>query len=305
MIKSIHFLLFITFFWNNLLSQTNAVNTNNDKGFIYLGALETAQTDSIKIVRVLFFKSGNEWHSLEKVIADSNLYPSLINWFIAFDGKEIGTFHSKIAPIKFKDALWTYPRDAYHSPVEKKLPTIGNPDSNFMSWSFEENYRPLVVVSKDNCNDPENWKPYLPNRTDISKIYPIYKEYILKRLNIDTLDILKLKYLKSYQSNTLNQLIQIGMITEINDAEYVQYPIWIYKSNAGEIRNLSKVIDYGFCQDEFEDDDLSSCTLVDAGDYDADGKTEVVFWSSRYNGDGYVLFYNDFNKMTDFVWSYH
>lgn len=305
MIKSIQFLIFITFFWINSFSQIKVVDIKQDTGNIYLGALETSQTETIKIVRILFYKSGNEWYSLEKAIADSNLYPASVKWFIAFDGKEIGTFHSKFEPLKFKDAPWTYPRDAYHSPLEKNLPTIGNPDIDFISWPFEKNYRPLIVVSEANCRDPQNWKPFQPNRDDIDKIYPIYKEYILNRLNIDTVNILKLKFRKSYQSNTLDQLIQIGMLMKINEAEYVQYSIWIYKSGGGELRNLSKVIDYEFCQDDFEDDDLSSCSLVDAGDYDGDGKSEIIFWSSRYNGDGYVLFYNDFTKMTDFVWSYH
>jgi hypothetical protein len=48
-----------------------------------------------------------------------------------------------------------------------------------------------------------------------------------------------------------------------------------------------------------------SLELVDAGDYDADGKSEVLFWSSGYNEDGYVLFYDGFARHEDFFWSYH
>jgi hypothetical protein len=45
--------------------------------------------------------------------------------------------------------------------------------------------------------------------------------------------------------------------------------------------------------------------LVDAGDYDNDGKSEVVFSIDRYNQGGYELFYYDFKKSAVFQFSYH
>ncbi len=36
--------------------------------------------------------------------------------------------------------------------------------------------------------------------------------------------------------------------------------------------------------------------LVDAGDYDGDGRSEVIFWFSGYNRDGYVLFTDDWTN---------
>jgi len=45
--------------------------------------------------------------------------------------------------------------------------------------------------------------------------------------------------------------------------------------------------------------------LVDAGDYDNDGKSEIVFSISRYNRGGYELFYDDFKGHTVFEFSYH
>jgi hypothetical protein len=46
-------------------------------------------------------------------------------------------------------------------------------------------------------------------------------------------------------------------------------------------------------------------TLVDAGDYDADGKSELVFSIDQDNRGGYQLFYRDFEKHSTFVFSYH
>ncbi len=236
--------------------------------------------------------------------SDNRIYPSGREWHIAFDNKNIGFLHSKREQIKFKDAPWTYPRDSYHSTIEKNLPTIGLRSVEFSSWANEKEYRPLIVVSHPNCNDPEKWTPFIPELSDLEKIFTIYKSYIEKIFpSLQNTQLRQLKYLKSYQSNTLNQLIQIGIRT--NENNEASYSVWIYKSKSGELINLSKIIDYSFSQGEFTDDDYSTNTLIDAGDYDNNGKSEIIFWSSRYNGDGYVMFFDDFTKMIDFTWSYH
>ena len=45
--------------------------------------------------------------------------------------------------------------------------------------------------------------------------------------------------------------------------------------------------------------------LLDAGDYDNDGRSEVVFVIEGYNRGGYELFYDDFRKHAIFEYSYH
>ncbi len=44
---------------------------------------------------------------------------------------------------------------------------------------------------------------------------------------------------------------------------------------------------------------------LDHGDFDNDGKDEFLFWTSRFNHDGYVLYYDDFRKVVSYLWSYH
>jgi hypothetical protein len=46
-------------------------------------------------------------------------------------------------------------------------------------------------------------------------------------------------------------------------------------------------------------------TLVDAGDYDGDGRSELVFAVVRYDLGGYELFHDDFRQRVLFSFHYH
>lgn len=45
--------------------------------------------------------------------------------------------------------------------------------------------------------------------------------------------------------------------------------------------------------------------LLNHGDYDDDGKDEYIFWSSIFNHDKFVLYYDNFNQTCEYSWSYH
>jgi hypothetical protein len=49
----------------------------------------------------------------------------------------------------------------------------------------------------------------------------------------------------------------------------------------------------------------SGVWLVDAGDYDNDGKSELIFSINREDEGGYEIWYDDFKKHTAFRFSYH
>ena len=83
----------------------------------------------------------------------------------------------------------------------------------------------------------------------------------------------------------------------MNDGEFVSKPFLLRaQSPLQSLRVPSK---------QGGDDDPLSLTLLDAGDYDGDGKSEVVFFLSGYNEDGYALFYDSFRKFVFHTWSYH
>lgn len=45
--------------------------------------------------------------------------------------------------------------------------------------------------------------------------------------------------------------------------------------------------------------------VVDAFDFDNDGRTEWLFSLSRYNEDGFILFFDAFRKSVQSTWHYH
>ena len=45
--------------------------------------------------------------------------------------------------------------------------------------------------------------------------------------------------------------------------------------------------------------------LVDAGDYDNSGSSEVLFSINGYNSGGYRLFYKNFTQSAEFLFHYH
>lgn len=296
------------------LFNTDLLHSQSAKN-IYLGVLETRRAgystalpdDSvqIKVERVLFRFQNNRWYSLENDIGNSSLYPSKQYWYIAFDGKLMGEFSSTKASLPFKDDPWTYPRDAFHIPQNKNLPTIGKASKEFTGWVFDDQPRPLVTISEPNYSDPEVWKPFNPGNEEMEALKSLYYNHA-DLLNLDRTDMSndsKLEFGKSYASSNADKLIQICEVHNYNGQKYVSDKVWFYKSHYGEIIDLSKAIDLPFRGSG--DSETSSLYVVDVGDYDNDGYSDVLFWIDRYDGNGYALFYNNFSNFVTFEWIYH
>jgi hypothetical protein len=97
----------------------------------------------------------------------------------------------------------------------------------------------------------------------------------------------------AYGSNKNSFLVEANLNTR--DCGYVDDPKdpmsapWFFVSPDGTVRRIG-----------------SFMSLLDAGDYDNDGKSEVVFLLSQgENTDGFVLFDASFEKQTSLLWHYH
>lgn len=187
-----------------------------------------------------------------------------------------------------KPLQWRIAFDGKYRGVLKNNPLkIQNKSKGFGGWCDVPSYRPLVLVSRKNFKDPQKWKPFVPQQNQVDRVLP----YLSKEVSPVKYRKKEIKVLKSYTSSTQKSLIQLGFDS---------------KGQSCESRPKELCSDYWFFMDDktvkFIGTDLE---LVDAGDYDDNGESEVLFWYSGYNKDGYRLFYENFNQSVELYESYH
>ncbi len=273
-----------------------------------IGALEDvppldSRSQHHRAVRVLFEKKGNEWQAfpdcpdVQCLSAVTTKYPHEVVWTVSFDGKNLGKI-TGTTPKKFN-----YYADIGLQEIssEVPIPVIGTRSRAFGGYTGAAIYRPLVTNSKPFVSDPDLWKrSNLPAGLSLRLRQEFRRHYgQLCRLGEDSASLKPLAYrneniriIQAYTSKTKWAIarLHLGGAIDCHDIE------------AGfEIDDGWFVIDP---QRNFRylDDGL---WLVDAGDYDNDGHSELVFAINRDNRGGYEVFYDDFKKRAIFEYSYH
>jgi len=273
---------------------------------LIIGILEepSCKQDSPRSIRPLFVKKGDEWVALDKKSKAAPYKMDRLTWTLAFDGKNLGQIVSADPKADIKPE-WTYSRDYLHAVTAgQTLPNIKNKSGRFSGWCGQApTYFPVVTVSMPYFSDPEKWKRSEPYIGDRQALFFAFEKSFKK------LCMIKSKATTPYQSGPyrLNDLhvhnsyksVQGQSLVSLNigegyyECDEVDSPDhgddthrWFYVGES--IRYLG----YGL-------------TLVDAGDYDNDGKSEALFWYNAYNRNGYVLLYDGFRKRSEFIWSYH
>jgi len=283
-----------------LSAQTSSDNT---KGRIYIGILDDAREEMInwkpavaqqRIIRPAFEKAVLGWKQV-----DTSSLPAHMNWTIAFDGKNLGDVETQAGS------------GEGFTPVQNILtpaslvPTVGSPSQQFaglMAIGPTKVRRPLIAVSKPYFKDPDGWKKTkLPDeiaglvRTAFRREYPhvdrCKDEQAVER-NWKFPDS-ALSFPTAYASNKNSFIVQASL--NAGDCGWVDQPDdplsqpWFFLSANGTVRRIG-----------------SFMKLLDAGDYDGDGKSEVVFLVSQgENTDGFMLFDANFENQVSLLWHYH
>jgi hypothetical protein len=225
-------------------------------------------------------------------------YPQEVIWTIAFDGKNVGQVTSR-APKKFEFyADIGLERVTSAEPV----PSVGERSEKYAGFAGGKVYRPLVAVSESNFADPEKWKPAkLPDEV----IAGLRKEFRKKFPNV---------------SNCKNPEENVEKPWQFRDEDIV-----IGKAYGSQTRWFMAGMSLGDWRCDGPQDDGGAFDvqwyvvepsgairfldaglwLVDAGDYDNDGNSELLFTVGRYNVGGYELFYDKFKKKVSFLFAYN
>jgi len=245
-------------------------------------------------IRVAFEKKNNEWKSFPTDFQPPNnclpYYPKTLDWTICFNGKEIGKIKSILPETidYYKDIGIHYIKNM------NDVPRLGKPSEDFSGWIDKPVYRPIVVCTSSSCQDLEKWKPYVPSKMDISKALSVATTELLKDTTVDIYKKYKLE--KSYKS--IND--KLICITIDNKVETNADTSDFAESKTGNNQYAWFLLSNSKCRYL-----KSNMRLIDAGDYDNDGKVEVVFKIEEYDHDGYVLYYDGFQKNSEFYWIYH
>jgi hypothetical protein len=284
-----------------LIAVGNAQTPSTEEP-IYVGILEPPISDTPIPngpnrfrVRVAFQFHNGRWSSMphdasgvESLASLLKRYPAKLAWTIALDGKKVGAVNSV--------ALSSY---AFYSEVGLQELT---PDSKplalqggFQTWMGSSTLRPLVAISRPNYSDPDRWKPIRPLPPLSKQARTAFRKAIALDLSCNdrptrTYPDEYTQLRKAYRSDRGDMLIALR-------ANPARNPCGVNDGAWDSVWFLIRNADFHLIGTEL--------TLVDAGDYNAGGTSEVIFHLSAYNRDGYVLLdLRDLSK-TVFDWSYH
>jgi hypothetical protein len=222
-------------------------------------------------------------------------FPSQVNWTISFDGKQVGQVVSR-TPSSF---------DFYATVGQQTIvgsttpPTIGKPSTDFAGFLGEPVYRPLVAITEPNYRDPDDWKPTQLSLATTAAVRKAFRGRFPKVTNCSQQDIehakpwpytdANIKTNKAYASSRhwfiAEVMLRGGECDGPPDEAFTSQ--WFVITPGQQVRFLG-----------------SNMWLVDAGDYDNDGKSELVFSIDDYNRGGYKLFYDDLSKHATFEFGY-
>ena len=281
-------ILILIFFDINIFGQNKRIELS-----IIEQRFEGWNLDTINpfILRFCFYKEKNHWY-----IADDSLRTRKGN--VCFDGKLIGKIDILELYNKTKCETCKYMFDDTHYIIRdcKNVPKVGKPSTLFSGWILDRPvYRPLVVNSTPNFKDNEHWRPFTPSKRDSLIILKFFKGKILPKKYLNKKDNQLFKNInKSYISSDSIRLISTNLFGDY------KYPC---DTCEGVIQETGQNSWFVLKKDNIDYID-SDMILVDAGDYDNDGKSEIIFMKQQYDYDAYILLY-DLKFEKEIGWRYH
>jgi hypothetical protein len=279
-------------------------------GRVILGVLEdipgeyTGESD-FRAVRAVFEKNGDGWQafppqtkSYPEPLTPPSSYPKEMTWTIAFDGRNLGTITALTPPQYHFYSEIGIENITSHGPV----PTVGKKSTEYAGFTGTPVYRPLVAVSQPNFSDPDHWKPAQLSPDLIAAARQQFRSKFPKVTNCRNPDenVLRpwtyrdedIHVNKAFSSKDDWSLIDLNLTgyscdgPQDDDSAFIGQ--WYVIDPAGKLKFLG-----------------TNMWLVDAGDYDNSGSSEVLFSIDGYNMGGYRLFYRDFTQSVEFLFHYN
>lgn len=268
---------------------------------LYVGVLEPP-TDAAKgqfQVRVAFRYHDQQWSAMPDQDKDHDplklaaKFPLQVSWTIALNGKKLGEV-SSVRPASYGSS------DVGLEDLKagSKPPAIQDGAAAFATSRGAAAYRPLVAVSKPNYQDPDQWASFDPPAAMRKQAAAAFKHKTALDLKCD------------------------GKPTRDYPDSAIQTYGKAYRSIGGDVLiGMNPDPRFKRCGEAAKGDEWQSVwfhskgdkfswignglTLLDIGDYNGDGFSEVLFQYDGNNRDGYVLLDPRDDTKNEFSWSSH
>jgi len=300
-----------------VVAEARGNGTQHGDKIVYVGLIEDDRSELARLgpedfglvkdrtITPAFVSNGDEWRAVKQL-------NQRMTWTVAFDGKNLGKVESEpLSPPKANSERTPGPRDSQRIlTAADGIPVVGKPDGRFAGSSGLPVRRPLVVVSQPNFRDPDQWKSReVPNGVIEEVRSAFHRTFRHLRKCDPSGEALKddwdipaseIVVSKSWGSTKREYIVETRLLHNkclFNvDGEDFQ------SMGGNQIFFVSVDHKAVFLGLQWE--------LLDAGDYDGDGESEVIFQVAEgkdidIETEGYVLFYDDFRRNVRFVWQNH
>jgi hypothetical protein len=252
-------------------------------------------------VRVLFQFDGGKWIAFPSDCSDQDClrrivvqYPAKVRWSIGLNGRQLAKLSTRVPQwFDFYSHVGLQDIDE-----PSQVPKIGSRSVEFGGFTGEAVYHPLVANSEPFFSDPDHWRGSpVPANIQIA-LHHAFRRANPKLCKRDQTDETKSvpfgytdaqvrisKALKSKSGVWIAEL-HLDNASACDDVVQFDEPWFVVRSDGS-----TKYIGEGMW-------------LVDVGDFNNDGRSEILFSIGRYNRGGYELFYDQFAKHVSFEFSF-
>lgn len=252
-------------------------------------------------IRALFARSGNQWVPLSSAKVGSRFISPKMKWEFSVEGKGLGSVES-VDPGFSTENPWTYPRDRVLQVVESgSLPRIKNSNQRFHGWCSTPEGQPILAISNGSITDSSKWVPCGLSVDEKRRLFGLFKRAAGRALlcphgdesptpfNYSTEH---LEVVECFQDKQGRKLVTLRLKAPDATASCDGPSDLAWDQHTFLLTENPLYLGPGL--------DFVGAVAPQGG-----RQSDVLFWHSGYNEDGYVLFSGNLKHKVVYLWGYH